>query len=161
MRKRVGTSSIEIGAPPAPSRSLPLAEIATAFVTSEAIGHPVEYIFDGQQGPGSTRWVAGTSGEQTLVLAFDRPQPLHEIGIEIEERDIARTQELDVSLSSDGGETFKEIVRQEYTFSPPGTSFERETWTVHTEPVTHVRLRIKPHKGGGPAPATMTALTVS
>jgi hypothetical protein len=161
MRKHVGTSSTEIGAPAQPSRTLPLAEIATAFVTSEAIGHPMEYIFDGQQGPGATRWVAGTPGEQTLLLAFDGPQPLHEIGIEIEERDIARTQELDVSVSSDGGETFKELVRQEYTFSPPGTSFEREAWTVDTEPVTHVRLRIKPHKGGGPAHATMTAFHLS
>ena len=162
MRKQVGKSSVEIGSTPwPPSPSLPVHEIATAFVTSESPGHPVEHIFDGQDGPEATRWVAGTSGEQTLLLAFDEPQHLHQIKVEIEEREIARTQELDVSLSGDGGQTFHEIVRQEFTFSPPGTTFERESWTLRTETVTHVRLRIKPDKGGGLAQASITTLVLS
>ena len=43
---------------------------------------------------------------------------------------MSRTQVLHVSVSRDGGQTYQELRRQEYTFSPPGTTFEREEWTV-------------------------------
>jgi hypothetical protein len=162
MRKHVGPSTVE--SPSAglwPADSLPLSELATVFVTSEAPDHPVEHVFDGRRGPDATRWVAANPGEQTVLLAFDAPQPVQQVRIEIEEHERARTQEMDLAISTDGGRTFREIVRQEYTFSPPGTTVERESWTLRTDPVTHLRLRIKPDKSGGPALATMTSLTVS
>jgi hypothetical protein len=58
---------------------------------------------------------------------------------------------LHVSVSSDGGQTYHEVRRQEYTFSPPGTTFEREEWAVTVEAVTHLQLVITPDKGGSPA----------
>ncbi len=32
--------------------------IATVLVTSESPEHPVDHLFDGQDGPGGTRWIA-------------------------------------------------------------------------------------------------------
>jgi hypothetical protein len=67
---------------------------------------------------------------------------------------------LHVSVSSDGGQTYQELRRQEYTFSPPGTTFEREAWAVAVEGITHMQLVITPDKGGAPCRATLTSLTL-
>jgi hypothetical protein len=134
--------------------------LATILVTSEAPGHPIDHIFDSQTGPGGTRWIAAVDGEQTLILAFDGPQTIREIAVETEEWNIPRTQVLCLSLSEDGGETYRERLRQEFTFSPPGTTFEREEWSVPSERVTHLRMLIQPDKGNAPCRATLTSLTI-
>lgn len=138
-----------------------VADVATVQVTSEQPGHPIENAFDGCRGPGGSRWVADGPGEQTVILLFDRPQTIRRVGVEIEEPAVSRTQELSVSLSSDGGRTFRELVRQEFNFSPPGTSFEREVWSASAEDVTHLRVDIKPDKGGRVGQATLTSLTLA
>src|SRR4051794_4261491 len=152
-----------IGVPPtvtAPSVGrIDVAAVATVLVTSENPNHPVDHAFDAHPGPGGTRWVAGEPGEQTLILAFDAPQSVRRVVLEIEEREVARTQELQLAVSGDGGETYWELVRQEYNFSPPGTTFEREDWEVAVG-VTHLRLVIKPDKGGKPCRATITSLNL-
>ena len=137
-----------------------VAAVATVLVTSEDPGHPVDHAFDSQSGPGGTRWVAGESGEQVLILAFDVPQSIRRVLLEVEEREVARTQEIQLACSGDGGRTYRELVRQDYNFSPPGTTFEREDWTVATEGVNHLRLQIKPDKGGKPCRAKITSLAL-
>src|SRR5262245_5927219 len=107
-----------------------IAATATVLVTSEAAEHPIDHAFDHQRGPGGSRWVAADTGEQRLILAFDTPQTLRKISLEVEEQQVSRTQELHVSISCDGGQTYTELLRQEYNFSPPGTTFEREEWSV-------------------------------
>jgi hypothetical protein len=142
------------------SGEIEIAAVATVLVTSESPDHPVDLAFDGRGGPGGSRWIAGETGEQELILAFDTPQIIRQIGLEIEEPDVARTQELHLSTSCDGGQTYRELLRQEYNFSPPGTTFEREQWAVTAQGVTHLRLVIKPDKGGKPCRATITSLTL-
>jgi hypothetical protein len=134
--------------------------LATVSVTSEAPDHPVDNAFDDRRGPGGSRWMAAEPGEQELIIAFDAPQAIREITVDVEEPEVSRTQELHLSFSQDGGQTYREIVRQEYTFSPPGTTFESERWQVNGEGTTHVRLVIKPDKGGGRARATVTTLAL-
>jgi hypothetical protein len=80
--------------------------------------------------------------------------------VEVEEPEVSRTQELRLSVSHDGGQTYRELRRQEYHFSPSGTTFEREAWTVLAEGVTHLQLWMKPDKGGKPCRATLTALVL-
>ena len=75
----------------------------------------------------------------------------------MEEREVPRTQEVQVALSTDGGVTYRELVRQEFTFSPDGATWEDETWAVQQEQVTHVRLVIKPDKGRMDVYAALTA----
>ena len=62
----------------------------------------------------------------------------------------ARRNSSSPSPPTAGGPTGK-LLRQEYNFSPPGTTFEREDWAVPAEGVTHLRLVIRPDKGASPA----------
>jgi hypothetical protein len=144
---------------PAPEE-IDIAAVATVQVTSEATDHPVDHVFDGSRGPDGTRWIAGEPGDQTLILAFDAPQAIRRVVLEVEEPEIARTQEVQLSVSVDGGRTYRELLRQEFNFSPPGTTFEREDWAVTMEGVTHLRLWIKPDKGGKTCRGTITSLVL-
>jgi len=135
-----------------------IASVAMVQVTSESPEHPIDHVFDEHRGPGGTRWIAGESGEQTVILAFDEPQTIRHFLLEVEELEFSRTQELQLSLSCNGGRTYRELLRQEFNFSPDGTTFEREMWTVSAQGVTHLRLVIKPDKGGKPRLATLTSL---
>jgi hypothetical protein len=139
---------------------IPVAEVATVQVTSEQAGHPIDSVFDDRRGPGGSRWIADGPGEQTLVLVFDAPQTVRVVGLEVEELSASRTQELSVAVSSDGGGTYRELVRQEFTFSPPDTTFERELWSVAADGVTHLRIDVKPDKGGRIGQATLTSLSL-
>ena len=65
-----------------------------------------------------------------------------------------------MAISRDEGHTYQELLRQEYTFSPPGTTFEREEWSITAEGVTHLQLVITPDKGGKPCQAMLTALAL-
>jgi hypothetical protein len=137
-----------------------IASIATVQVTSESPDHPIDLAFDDHRGPGGTRWIAEEPGEQTVTLVFDAPQAVNQILLQVEEPEVVRTQDLQLSSSCDGGRTYRELLRQEFNFSPDGTTFEREKWTVSTQGVTHLRLVIKPDKGGKPCRATLTSLVV-
>jgi hypothetical protein len=79
-----------------------------------------------------------------VILAFDSPQVIRRVVLEVEEPEIARTQELQLAVSTDGGWTNRELLRQEYNFSPPGMTFQREDWAVNLDAVTHLRVVIKP-----------------
>ena len=140
---------------------IPVAKVATVQVSSEQASHPIDNVFDNRRGPGGSRWIADGAGEQTLILVFDSPQAIRTVSLEVEEPSVSRTQELTVSVSSDGGRTYRELVRQEFTFSPPSTSFEREVWSVTAEGVTHLRIDIKPDKGGRVGQATLTSLSLT
>src|SRR5262245_4948589 len=134
--------------------------LATVWITSEATDYPIDNAFDGHHGPGGSRWVAGAPGPQRLLLVFDTPQTLRVLHLEVEERDVSRTQELHLAISRDGGHTYQTLLRQEYTFSPPGTTFEREEWAFPVEGVTHLQLVITPDKGGALCHATLTTLVL-
>ena len=147
-------------APISTSGAIDIAAVATVLVTSEDPGHPIDHAFDDSRGPGGSRWIAGEPGEQTVILAFDAPQSIRRVALEVEEPEVARTQELQLAVSTDGGRTYRELLRQEYNFSPPGTMYEREDWAVESDAVTHLRLVIKPDKGGKPCRATITSLVL-
>ena len=137
-----------------------IAALATVGVTSEATDYPIDHAFDSHRGPGGSRWVAGAPGPQRLLLTFDAPQTLRRLRLEVEEHEVSRTQDLQVAISRDGGHTYQTLLRQEYTFSPPGTTFEREEWAIPMEGVTHLQLVITPDKGGAPCYATLTTLAL-
>ena len=137
-----------------------IAATATVLVSSESPDHPVDHLFDSRDGRGGTRWVAAADGEQTVIVAFDTPQTVREVGLETEELQASRTQALVLSVSQDGGRTYREVLRQEFTFSPPTTTFEREKWSVPADGVTHVRVVVQPDKGNAPRRATLTSLTI-
>jgi hypothetical protein len=157
LRKQILNDRPAVGAPRLDVKDIPA--LATVLVTSEETQHPVDHLFDASGGPGGTRWIAGADGDQTLVLAFDTPQTIRAIGIEAEEPSATRTNVLTISLSEDGGRTYRERIRQEFNFSP-GTTFEREEWSMPADRVSHIRIVIQPDKGHAPHRATLTSLTV-
>jgi hypothetical protein len=62
--------------------------------------------------------------------------------------------------SSEGG-SFKEIVRQQWNFSPPESIREVEEYQVELSNVTALELVIKPDIGGGVARASLKSLRLS
>ena len=137
---------------------LELTQAALVEVTSEADGYPVEGALLPGQGRG---WRAGTAGSQTIRLLFDEPQKLSRIWVVFEETEIQRTQEFVLKWSADHGRSFREIVRQQWNFSPPATVRETEDYTVDLRDVTILELRIVPDQSGGSARASLTSLRLA
>jgi hypothetical protein len=92
---------------------------------------------------------------------FDQPQKLSQIGLVFEETEIQRTQEFVLRWSADGGRSFREIVRQQWNFSPPGTVRETEDCTVELCDVTVLELRVLPDLAGGNARASLARLRLA
>jgi hypothetical protein len=77
------------------------------------------------------------------------------------EPELERTQELTIRWSSaDGGPT-KEIVRQQWNFSPAGSTREVEDHEVDLVGVSALELAIKPDLTRGEAPATLASWRVA
>jgi hypothetical protein len=147
MRKRFITSRQETARPHGEGW-LNLDHAAVVEVTSEEEGFPVESALLS----GETRgWRAAMPGSQTIRLVFDQPQTLGHISLVFEEREATRTQEFVLRWSADGGRSFREIVRQQWNFSPPQTIREVEEYEVKLSDATLLELVIVPDNNGGTA----------
>jgi hypothetical protein len=131
---------------------------AVVEVTSEDKDFPVELAFGSEDAPG---WRAAAPGIQTIRLVFDQPQRLRCISLVFEENETGRTQEFVLRWSSDGGSSLKEIVRQQWNFSPPESIREVEEYQVQLSSGTVLELVIKPNIGGGVARASLKNLRLS
>jgi len=74
-----------------------------------------------------------------------------------EEKETGRTQEFVLRWSSDGGSSFREIVRQQWNFSPEAIR-EVEEYQVELSNVTVLELAIVPNTSGGSARASLQSL---
>lgn len=157
MRKRVISEGSQ-QAPHADHGWLDLPALAAVEVTSEDVAHPVESALSGGEGGG---WRASQPGEQVLRVLFDEPQRLRHIHLLFEEGARARTQEFVLRWSADGGQVYREVVRQQYNFSPPGTAREAEDYRVELDVVTALELRIIPDISGGDARASLKQLRLA
>ena len=157
MRKRLVTPTAERRTRPPPG-SLDLERDAVVEVTSEDKDFPVESALVSEDAQG---WRAEAPGRQTIRLIFDQPQRLRCVSLVFEEDETQRTQEFVLRWSSDGGSTLKEIVRQQWNFSPPESTREIEDYQVDLENVNVLELVIKPDIGGGVARASLKNLRVS
>ena len=137
---------------------LDLERLAQVEITSEDAGHPVDSALTAGGGPG---WLAGETGEQTIRLLFDEPQALRQIHLVFEEERRERTQEFVLRWSGDGGRSYREILRQQYTFSPPGATREVEDYAVNLQGVTVLELRIVPDISKGDARASLVLLRLA
>ena len=135
--------------------------VAAVLLTSEDPNHPIENAFDGQRGPGGSRWIAIEPGDQTIVLAFDQPQTIRRVALEMEENHTCRTQVVQISVSSSRGWKYQELLQQEYDLDPTSSNFKRDDCAVSADHVTHLKLRISPDKEGKPYRATLTSLEIS
>ena len=135
-----------------------LASTARVEITSEDPQHPVEAaLLSTEQGG----WRAARPGEQTIRLIFDRPQHVRRIQLLFEEPNRQRTQEFALHWSPDGGHSFKEIVRQQWNFSPTGSVRETEDYRVDLPGVTTLELAIVPDISKGDAHASLASWRVA
>jgi hypothetical protein len=157
MRKRL-IAPIPQDAPPLDEGWLDLDGAAVVEVTSEEKEYPVEAALVSGEMRG---WRAADSGTQTIRLIFDEPQRLTRIALVFEEAETERTQEFVLRWSGDGGRSFREIVRQQWNFSPAQTIREIEDYQVELSGVTVLELVIVPDNSRGTARASLKSLRLS
>lgn len=155
MRKRIinqGSHAVT----PTDQDWLDLKRIAQVEIASEVSAYPVESALTT-----GTGWKAAKPGEQTIRILFDNPLKLKRIYLQFDEDRQERTHEFLLRWSADSGQSYQEIFRQQYTFSPPGTTREVEDYVVNLDGVTVLELRIVPDISGGDVHASLTKLRVS
>jgi hypothetical protein len=158
VRKRIISSGHTIAKSGLGSQWLDLAELATVEVTSEDPDFPIESVFSGDGSPG---WRASQKGEQQIRIIFDQALAVHRIQLHFVEPTRERLQEFTVRWSAAEGGQSREIVRQQWNFSPTGSTSEVEDYEVQLEGVSALELAIKPDLTYNDARATLAAWRVA
>jgi hypothetical protein len=143
---------------PVDERWLDVQRLAQVELTSEDAAYPIEAALMPSAGSG---WRAAQAGEQTIRLLFDEFQRVRRIQLVFQEDQQARTQEFVLRWSPDGGQSYREIVRQQYNFSPPGVTHEFEDYAVDLAGVAALELRIVPDISGAEARASLAQLRIA
>jgi hypothetical protein len=156
MRKRITKSDRE--SPALDQAWLELESLAQVEVSSEEAQHPIEAALV----PGaSSGWRAAAPGQQIVRLLFDEPQKLRLIHLVFDEHEQERLQEYTLRWCSGAGQAYREIVRQQYTFSPPTTTTEVEDYQVNLDSCAELELSIVPDVRGSAAHASITQLRLA
>jgi hypothetical protein len=137
---------------------LDLDRLAKVEITSESAEHPIESALIPNRGPG---WRPARPGKQTIRLIFDQPVSLGRILLRFDEEEQARTQEFVLRWLAEGQQSPREIVRQQYTFTPPATNQEIEDYRVKLNGVTALELEIVPDISGGDASASLAQMRLA
>ena len=157
MRKRLITPKPQDA--PSPNEDwLDLDSAAVVEVTSEEKGYSVESALVSGDVQG---WRAADSSPQTIRLIFDEPQELRRIWLVFEDAENTRTQEFVLRWSADIGHSFREIVRQQWNFSPPSAVRETEDYAVELLGVKTLELVIVPDVNAGEALASLANLRLA
>ncbi len=150
MRKRITKSDRE--SPALDQAWLELESLAQVEVSSEEAQHPIEAALV----PGaSSGWRAAAPGQQLVRLIFDEPQTLRLIHLVFDEHEQERQQQYTLRWTSGLGQPYREIVRQQYNFSPPTTTTEVEDHRVNLDSCTELELSIVPDLRGSAAHASI------
>lgn len=157
MRKRI-IAAVYQGTAPPDKDWLNVEDLAEVEFTSEDEAHPVESaLLPGR----SSGWRAAVPGKQAIRLLFLHPQHLRRILLNFADSLTERTQEFTLRWSPDGGQTFREILRQQWNFSPQGATSETEDYRVDLLGVTVLELSIVPDIRGGSACASLAQLRLA
>jgi XRCC1 N terminal domain len=140
------------------SKWLDLETVSVAEITSEDGSYPIE----GALLPNSNQgWKAASPGTQTIRLLFNQPQDISRIQLGFVETEVERTQEYVLRWSQDNGQTFGEIVHQQWNFSPEGSKAELADYTMALMGVTVLELIITPDISSQGAIATLENLRIA
>jgi hypothetical protein len=137
---------------------LEIENVAKVELTSEDPNFPIEFALASRNGPG---WQAATRGEQTIRIVFDKPRPLHRVRLEFSETEVERTQEFTLRWAAEPRGPLSDIVRQQWTFSPEGSTREVEDYRVNLSQVAVLELALKPDLAPGNALATLARWNVA
>ncbi len=139
---------------------LDLERLAQVEFTSECLQHPVEsaLLLTDEL---NTGWQAASSGQQTLRIIFDQPLTVEHIILLFDEPQQSRTQEFVLLWLRDKENAYREILRQQFHFSPPNTTREIEHYEVRLQPLKALELKLIPDISGGNAYATLKRLCLA
>lgn len=152
MRKTNFDSTIVEDATPAQEAWLDLEKVAQVAVTSEDPAFPLESAFRSGTTSG---WRAEVRGEQTIRLIFEPPQRIRRIWLRFVETEAERTQEFTLRWRTAKNGRSREIVRQQWNFSPVDSTTETEDYRVDLDAVGILDLTIVPDIGRRDAVATL------
>jgi hypothetical protein len=136
---------------PSASAATPISElwrdlerIARVEISSEDEQFPIEHAL----GRKTTGWRAAEKGPQLIRLHFDEPTNIRRLQLHFVEQAADRSQEFVVYAGS--GSELREVVRQQWTFNPHGSTEEIEDYTVNLSGITTLELRIDPDRSHDP-----------
>lgn len=144
MRKTILTTEDAVKTPSG-GAWLDLEKIARVEMSSEDAVFPIEHAFGAAK---TTGWRAAATGPQVVRIHFDAPQKIRRIQVHVIEQAAERAQEFAIFAETDGGR--REVVRQQFTFSPSGSTEEIEDYAVELNGVTMIELKIDPDRSHDP-----------
>ena len=153
MRKSILASNAE-QASSSSEEWLNLEELASAEVSSEDPLYPFE---DALHGAGGGGWKAAAPGPQAIRLTFDEPRPIRRIRLEFREDGPERVQEFAL-YAVIANQVRREVLRQQWTFSPGGSTRELEDYPVELADVTAIELQIDPGRHDKQRIATLQSI---
>lgn len=157
MRKKIINDTVAGTETPAEDNWLNIENLAEVEITSENANYPIESaLIPG----GTTGWLAGEEGMQTIRVVFIKPQTIQKIMLKFAESSIERTQEFVLSWYAENGEPH-EIARQQWNFSPDASTIEVENYHVNHADVAALELRINPNISSSHAMASLEQLRVA
>ena len=106
---------------------LELERMTKVETTSEDPKFPIESALSLRKGSG---WRAATIGIQVIRLIFDERKDLGRIKLVFSEAETERTQQFTLRWARDPNGPSREIVRQQWNFSPHGSTCEVEDYSV-------------------------------
>jgi hypothetical protein len=145
MRKSIVTETKPGAAKQEQEGWLDLEEIATAELTSEDPQFPFEHAIGKNPTSG---WRAADPGPQTIRLVFDTPQTIRKIHLHFCEHTVERNQEF--SISAGNATQLNELRRQQWGFSPQGSTEEIEDFDVNLPGITVLEIKIDPDRSHDP-----------
>ena len=136
---------------------LDIEDLAAVEISSEDPAHLFEAALHGGRGQG---WRAAAPGRQIIRLKFDKPTGIRRIRLEFRETLRERSQEFHLTTTSVGGHTH-EIARQQWNFSPGGSTVELEDYSVNLPDVAEVELAIDPGRHDTTAVASLQSIGIA
>ena len=155
MRKSIVSPSA-VAAPPISEVWRDLERIARVEISSEDEQFPIEHALGKKE---TTGWRGAGTGPQLIRLHFDEPLNIKRLRLHFVDRAAERSQEFAVFAGT--GSELQEVVRQQWTFSPYGSTEETEDYTVNLDSVTALELSIVPDISGGEARASLARLQLA
>jgi hypothetical protein len=122
-----------------------LERIARVEISSEDELFPIEHALGRKE---TTGWRAAETGPQLIRLHFDEPLNIKRLRLHFVDRTAERSQEFAVYAGA--GNELREVVRQQWSFSPHGSTEEIEDYTVSLSGITTLEIRIDPDRSHDP-----------
>src|ERR1700761_716870 len=138
MRKSIVSPSA-VAATPISDLWRDLERIARVEISSEDAAFPIEQALGKKD---TTGWRAATTGPQLIRMHFDEPFNIKRLRLHFVDKTAERSQEFAVFAGA--GSELKEIVRQQWSFSPQGSTEEIEDYPGKLSGITMQETRTDP-----------------